>query len=552
MSSIAPLPEPAEVQSLRAEIRQIEDRFTSFIDSESESIFCYEPDMPIPVTLPAREVAQWFLNSKLAVANKTFARLRNEVDPQVFIGRPMRELARENLDRVASLIEQLIESANKRQGAEVKQMQPDGSIRYALSNAHLVQSNGCYTRLWVILRDITEQKRLQAEHEALQIQLRQAQRMESLGLLAGGIAHDFNNLLVVIENCAQFAGDDMESNPAEARESLRQIEDASARAAALVRSLMAFARPSVGAMRTVYLDSLVLDLTAMLRRLIPARISLTTRLLSSNAIKADVVQIEQVMVNLVINAVDAIDDVGEITIGTSNLDPSPRQRALYPWVQEGPFVRLCVTDNGRGIAPDVRTRLFEPFFTTKPEGKGNGLGLSVVWGAVKRHGGFVDIETGEDAQGTRFCVFLPQAPDRGVQTTPVPLFADAPLGSETILVADDHELVRNVTKDVLERAGYKVILALDGEDAIRTFSEKQAVIDAVILDAIMPKVSGFVAHEQIRQMRPNVPIMVASGHTRDVFPEDWPFREGSTLLSKPFRSEELLRALRALLDAKRG
>lgn len=537
-----------EILRLRAEVSQIEERFLSFLDSELESIFCYEPDAPVPMSLPAVKVAELFTDSRLVVANPTFARLRNEPDVKNLIGGRMKDLARESLPRIVGLITQLIENGNARKGAEVRQTLPDGSIRYAMSNAHLVSAGGAYTRLWVILRDITEQKRLQAEHDALQIQFRQSQRMESLGLLAGGIAHDFNNLLVVIENCSQFAREDMERNPNEARTSLRHIEDASARAAALVRSLMAFARPRSGAMKAVFIDAFVVDLTALLRRLIPSRIAVHTFLDAGQAVQADVAQLEQVLVNLVINAVDAIDDIGEITVRTTKAVPTALQRSSYPWLRGDSFVRLSVTDSGRGILPEVRARLFEPFFTTKAEGKGNGLGLSVVWGAVKSHGGFVDVQSATaQGHGTEFCVYLPSFEDR--TATPAPSVARTDWGGqETVLLADDHELVRDVTKALLERSGYRVLAASDGQEAISVFAANADAIDVVILDAIMPNVSGFVAYQRIREIKPKVAILVASGHTSDLFPADWLATTKPRMLSKPFRSEELLQALRALLD----
>ena|GEM_PF-5915490 len=541
--------ERESIDKLRAELKQVEIRFASFIDSESESIFCYEPDAPVPVSLPAHQVATLFTESRLVVANPTFARMRGETDPRVFYGRSMAELARETLPRIVGLIQHLIQGDNKRDGVEVRQAQPDGSVRYAMSNAHLVQLDGHYTRLWVILRDITEQKRLQAEHEALQLQFRQSQRMESLGLLAGGIAHDFNNLLVVIENCAQFAGEDMERNPTEARTSLRHMKDASTKAAALVRSLMAFARPKTGVAKPLLIDDLITELLTLLRRLIPGRIELNSQLHSGAAMEADPGQLEQVLVNLVINAVDAIADTGEITLTTRICTLNELQRAAHPWVQHNDFVNISVCDTGPGVTPEVSSRIFEPFFTTKTEAKGSGLGLSVVWGAVKLHGGFVEVTDRNDKNsGACFQVFLPRS-SGVVQPTKAPNpVGEVWLGTETILVADDHELVLGVTKSLLERAGYRVLVARDGQEALDVFEANKDSINLVLLDAIMPKITGFTAYQKIQAAKPGVGIIVASGHTSDVFPEEWLQATKPVMLSKPFRSEELLKSIRSVLS----
>ncbi len=538
----------AELARIREELAHTEDRFTSFLESETEAIFCYEPSEGIPVTLSPSEIATRFLEAKLVICNRLYAKARGAERPSDLFGRGMRELARENIDRVRQLIETLIVEGNQHDGVEIKQLQPDGSLRYALARAHLVNQGGFAKRLWVILKDITEQKQLKAERETLELQLRQAQRMESLGLLAGGIAHDFNNLLVVIENCANLAMDDMQSDPAEARESLRQIAAASERAAELTRSLLAFTRRTTGALKPMNVDSLVRDLVSLLRRLVPARVQLETRFNSPTVVaRVDRGQVEQVLVNLVINAVDAIADVGTITLATNEVDLTPLQRSAYPWVLATTYHRLSVSDTGVGISPDIRARIFEPFFTTKTDGKGTGLGLAVVWGCAKQHGGFVEVETATESAGTRFCVYLPSCELAATAATPLHDSLPARGGNETVLLIEDHDLVREVSRSVMQRAGYKVLVACDGAEALKVFANHKDDIAVVILDAVMPVVNGYAVFQQISAQRPAMPIIVASGYSGEVFPASFFFEANRILLPKPYMGEQLLLKLRQVL-----
>jgi CheY-like chemotaxis protein len=312
---------------------------------------------------------------------------------------------------------------------------------------------------------------------------------------------------------------------------------------------MAFSRPKTGAAKPLMIDNVIVDLSSLLRRLIPSRIKLNSQLTSGAAVKADAGQLEQVIVNLVINAVDAMSDTGEISICTRVCSLNEIQRAAHPWALGNQFVNMQICDTGPGITPEVSTRIFEPFFTTKSEGKGSGLGLSVVWGIVKLHGGFVEVTNRVDAaSGACFQVYLPVSTDGVLQNKAATLSGEVWLGTETILLADDHELVRDVTKTLLERAGYRVLLASDGQEALDVFAANKHTIDLVVLDAIMPKVTGFTAYQKIQEAKPGVGIIVASGHTSDVFPEDWLQETKPVMLSKPFRSEDLLKCIRGVLN----
>jgi PAS domain S-box-containing protein len=391
--------------------------------------------------------------------------------------------------------------------------------------------------VWVLV-DVTERTRLET-------QLRQAQKMEAVGRLAGGIAHDFNNLLTAILGYCDLLTEGMAvEDPM--RPLVQEIDKAGQRAGSLTNQLLAFSRKQVVAPRVLDLNQVVGETAKMLRRLIGEDITLTTVFdPSALLIKADPSQVQQVLLNLAVNARDALPSGGHLGIQTRcvTLDASgPRHGLDLP---SGAYVLLEVTDSGCGMTEEVRAHLFEPFFTTKGPGRGTGLGLSTVYGIVKQSGGDIVVDS-HPGHGTRFRIYLP----RVAVGTPEPAAAtaQAPRGSETVLIVEDEEQVRAVVQTILRRHGYHVLVALDGDEALRLSAKHAETIDLVITDVVMPQLSGPDLARQLLQSRPRMRVLFMSGYTGSALLPPHVQAAGTAFLQKPFTSEALLRQVRAVLD----
>jgi PAS domain S-box-containing protein len=391
-----------------------------------------------------------------------------------------------------------------------------------------------------VARDVTD-------HRATESQLRHAQKMEAVGQLAGGVAHDFNNLLLAILANTGLASDYVGNAP-ELAEHLTEIEGAAQRAADLTKQLLAFSRRQPLRAVPVDVNERLRGLMKMLRRLLPESISID--LIAGHvlpSVKADPSQLEQVIVNLCVNARDAMEHGGRLTIETENVLINARYCESHPWAKPGRYVLLSVTDTGTGMTADVRERAFEPFFTTKGANHGTGLGLATVYGIVQQHDGLVHLYS-EPGAGTTFKVYLP-AHDRladavGNKLEPLP-----PRGQETILVAEDEEQVRNPVVRILQRAGYRTIAVANGLDAIAVVRDGKEPIHLVLLDVVMPGLGGPETWQQLRELRPGLRVLFTSGYADDRYRQRLP--PGAELLEKPFRAEELLHRLRRTLDEER-
>lgn len=394
--------------------------------------------------------------------------------------------------------------------------------------------------VYAVARDITDQRTTEA-------QLRHSQKMEAVGQLAGGVAHDFNNLMQAVLANAELALASGAPTPRVAQH-LQEIENAGQRAADLTKQLLAFSRRQPLRRVRLDLDSLVRGMMALLERLLPENIAIDVRSPAELAsVSADRTQVEQVILNLCVNARDAMERGGRLTIELDDVTMDARDCELNPWARPGRFVRLSVTDTGIGMSADVRERAFEPFFTTKGHQRGTGLGLATVYGIVQQHGGLVYVYS-EPGIGTTFKVYLP-ADD---QSTPVPEAAqeDEVLslrGSETILLAEDEAIVRSPVMQVLEGAGYRTVAASNGHEAVRLLRERLESIDLVILDVVMPELGGPEAWERMRSMRPDLRVLFLSGYADQRCRERLP--PGAHVLEKPFPTQELLRRVRRTLDA---
>ena len=390
------------------------------------------------------------------------------------------------------------------------------------------------------VRDVTDQRRLQQ-------QVLQSQKMEAVGRLAGGIAHDFNNLLTVITSYSDLLLEDLAPGDAK-RDDLEQVRKAADGAAALTRQLLAFSRQQVVEPRVVSLNTVVEGLQKILRRVIGEDIELTTTLAPDlGAVRADVGQLEQVLMNLAVNARDAMPTGGRLTVETANVEHDPEYARDREAAAVRQFAMLAVSDTGCGMDEATKARIFEPFFTTKEPGKGTGLGLATVYGIVKQAGGFIWVYS-EPGQGTSFKIYLPEVDSTAERTTAV-AGARAPRGTETVLLVEDAAAVRAVTKQALERQGYVVLEAPDGEAALRLAQQHRGPIHLLLTDVVMPRVSGRELAERLTQVRPDMKVLYASGYTDDSVVRHGILELGTAYLQKPFSPESLARKVRDVLDA---
>ena len=384
------------------------------------------------------------------------------------------------------------------------------------------------------------------DREEMQQQLLQAQKMEAVGQLAGGVAHDFNNILQGIMGYAHLLIDGAREK-GESCEDLEEIYRGTERAAALTRQLLAFSRRQV--MRPVSLDlnDLVSNLLNMLRRVIGEHIRLEWLPGSFlGAVLADAGMLEQAIMNLCVNARDAMPQGGTLAIETQNVRIDSQYCANHAWATPGRYVLLSVTDTGCGIAADIMDHIFEPFFTTKEEGKGTGLGLATVYGVVKQHKGMVNVYS-ESSKGTTFKIYLPVCEQRA-ETIGSMVEGAAAGGNEVVLLAEDDEMVRMLARKILTRAGYVVLLANDGEEAVEAFQENADSISLLVLDVVMPRLGGRKALDRIRAIRPDVPVLFTSGYSENAVHTGFVLHKGLRLVQKPYAPDALLRAVRETLD----
>ncbi|MBI1949516.1 MAG: PAS domain S-box protein [Deltaproteobacteria bacterium] len=403
-------------------------------------------------------------------------------------------------------------------------------------------ADGTLTGFVGLKRDITRDLLLEA-------QLVQSQKMDSIGRLAGGVAHDFNNLLTIILGSAQLMLDSVkEGDPL--LEHVAEIRNAGDRAAALTAQLLAFGRRQALKFQPLDLNRLVSDVQRMLTRIIGEDVELVQQLAPNlGAVKADPSQLEQVLLNLAVNARDAMPKGGRLSIETRNVD-LVETRGAYQVLRPGPYVLLRVSDTGAGMDAATMARIFEPFFTTKERGKGTGLGLSTVYGVVTQSGGGIDV-TSELGRGTTFEVLLPRVDDAPAEPKPAAPQVNT-AGAETVLVVEDEDGVRRLVRRVLERAGYLVLTASNGSEGLHAFERHQGTIDLVLSDVVMPVMSGpdFVAHA--RKLRPAIKVLFMSGYNDDAVTRHGVMEGTVDLINKPLTQDQLLQRVRAALDRAPG
>jgi PAS domain S-box-containing protein len=455
------------------------------------------------------------------------------------IGRPLPTIG-QDLEDHGRLRDRVLRGEALR-GVEVTRRRKDGTpVNVSLSVAPLHDAAGRVTGMLSLAADITEMRQLE-------VQYRQAQKMEAVGRLAGGIAHDFNNLLTAIIGTTALVLEDL-GLEARARLDIQEIEKAAKRAAGLTRQLLIFSRQQVLEPRALDLNALVANLEKMLHRLIGEDIELRTKPAAAlGAVRADPGQLEQAIVNLVVNARDAMPQGGRLTIETAEVELDRSYVAGHVPTQQGPYVLLAVSDTGVGMDGATKARLFEPFFTTKEPGQGTGLGLATVYGIVKQSGGYVWAYS-ELGHGTTFKIYLPrvaetaEAPE-ATTGSPTPV-----RGSETVLVVEDQEEVRKLTKRVLGARGYTVLAARNGVEALEIIAQHPTQIHLMVTDVVMPGMNGRELAQLACAKRNDLKVLYVSGYTGEAVLQNRLLEPGVAFLQKPFTPDVLARKTRELLD----
>jgi two-component system NtrC family sensor kinase len=443
-------------------------------------------------------------------------------------------------------------------------------LKKPFDNIEVLQLAHALTEKWLLLQQARERTtelerrvaertgELQAANQQLRTEIterqraeenfRQSQKMEAIGQLAGGVAHDFNNMLTVIRGYAQC----LLANPAldhMVRGPMQQIDGAAERAGNLTRQLLAFSRKQVLQPEALQLPEVIGQIGKMLRRILGEDIALEIQEPPERAgVMADRAMLEQVLLNLVVNARDAMPRGGQLRIGTGTMEFTAESVAANPRARVGKFVCLNVTDSGCGIPPEILPRIFEPFFTTKEAGKGTGLGLATVYGVVKQHEGWIEVDSTVN-QGTTFRIFFPALATPVAETPPTALTPTASGGRESILLVEDEPSLRKLTRTVLQRYGYRVITAISGSDALRIWPEHAAEIDLLFTDMVMPDgISGFELARRLSAQKTGLKVIYSTGYSLEMADRDAALQPTDHFLSKPYTPEKLAAAVRNCLD----
>ena len=526
-----------------AALRASEERYRAFIAITSEAVWRVELEVPVSTSLPPEaQIEQFYRYAYLAECNDAMARMYGYAAAADLVGVRLGDLVPQSDPANLAYLRAFIDTGYRLSEAESNEVDREGRPRYFVNNLTGIIEDGRIVRAWGSQRDVTE-RRLTLER------LQQAQRMESVGKLAGGIAHEVNNMMSVVLGCSEFVlrRDDL---PPGVRIDVEQVREAAQRSAAITAQLLAFSRRQMLQPVPLDLNAVVRDLEPVLRRTLGEAVTLELRLAPPlGAVLADRGQLHQVLLNLALNARDAMPLGGRAVVETSVAELGDREAALYPGVRlrRGPYAVLAMSDTGHGMDRETADRVFEPFFTTKAVGKGTGLGLSTVYGIVKQSDGYVWVES-EPGRGTTFRVYLPLT-----EAAPLPPAAadDAreATGSETVLVAEDEPMVRAMAVRALEEAGYAVLAVDSGDEALRLFEREPGRVQLVLTDVAMAGLDGLELGRRLAEIRPGLPVLYMSGYPADETAGYGLHEDGRDFIAKPFAPGALADAVRALLDA---
>jgi len=524
-----------------SERRRAEERYRSFIAHSSEGVSRLEVDPPVPLKLPEEEqVDRVYAGARIAECNDAMARMYGFKEARDLVGTRLAELHNVNDPTNREQIRSFIRAGYRVSNSETREHDRDGRPRVFLNNVVGFIEDGHLVRVWGTQRDVTDQRHLEE-------QFRQSQKMEAVGQLAGGIAHDFNNLLTAILGNTQLLLRELPPGDSK-RGDVEEIRKASERAASLTRQLLAYSRRQMLQPVVLDLNVVVAEMDKLLRRLIGEHIALVTVLAPDlGRVKADPNQLEQVIVNLAVNARDAMPEGGKLTIETANVDLDEGFAQAHLGSVPGAYAMLAVTDTGSGMDATVRAHLFEPFFTTKEVGKGTGLGLATVYGIVKQSDGYISVYS-EPGHGSSFKIYLPRvATPAGAAAGPQK--GGPARGTETVLVVEDEPAVLSLSRRALEAQGYVVLAASDAAAALRVVERHGGMIHLLLTDVVMPGLSGRELADQLAGQRPGIRVLYMSGYPGDAVVQHGTLPTGSAFLQKPFSPDGLARKVRDVLDA---
>jgi len=518
-----------EHKRIEEALQKSEERYRSIVENAIEGIFQTTPD------------------GRYVSANPALARMYGYDSPRELID----SIANIETDQYVNPLDRitmkmLYEKYGYVEKYETQLYRKDKSRIWVSMNARVVQdADGAVLFYEGTAEDITSRKKAEEEKRSLQSQLLQAQKMEAIGTLAGGVAHDFNNILTALIGYGNLLQMNIEKdNPL--RVYVDQIIASSEKAANLIQSLLAFSRKQVIELRPYKVRTIITGIEKLLKRLLTEDIELKVTLSDKKStIMADITQMDQVLMNLATNARDAMPGGGRLIIEATEVELDEAFIAAHGYGQPGTHALISVSDTGTGMDEATQERIFNPFFTTKEVGKGTGLGLSTVYGIIKQHNGYIEVES-EPGRGTTFRIYFPVVHAKEQTKESLPLTTRG--GTETILVAEDNLAVRNLIREILTMSGYEVIEAVDGEDAVQKFIEHGDAIAAMILDVVMPKKNGKEVYEEIGKIRPGIKVIFTSGYTGDIVLDKGIRDDIVDFIKKPLLPDELLLKVREVLD----
>ena len=517
-----------ELQRVEAALRECEEHYRRLAELSSDAIAIHS-------------------QGKIVDVNTSGAKLLGVSSPEELIGTPVLNLVHPDYrEIVQARIRQTQEEEGPTPLLAMKLLRLSGeAIDVEVKSIGITYQGQPATQ--VIVRDIAERQQADAALRQSEEQLRRAQKVEVMGRLAGGVVHDFNNLLTAILGYSELLLRRLHQDDP-LRRYVIEIQKAGEWAAALTRQLLAFSRKQMPQPKVLDLDQAVAEMNKLLRRLIGENIELVTMLNSAGGlIEADAGQIEQVILNLAVNARDAMPQGGKLIIETARISLDEDYASQHVGVRPGPYILLAVSDTGHGMDAETKARIFEPFFTTKEEGKGTGLGLSTVYGIVKQAGGNIWVYS-EVGRGTTFKVYLPQIKAGVASSVPAPP-TQVPQGTETILLVEDETIVRRLVREVLTMNGYTVLEAADGQEALGICEQHEGPIHLLITDIIMPQMSGRELAERLRLLHPEIKALYISGYTESAIVHHGVLDAGVPFLQKPFTPGALPVKVREVLSS---